>query len=134
MVSCSLGSGGLNFLMNCTNVSVHTTNLTLYGNEGYFGGNMYHYFLLFTPMSVTLESSSLTAGRGSRGGVLVIIDQDVAVNDNYSCGDHSILNQKYQQLLYLSNITFNGNSARNSGVGLQIEDQIIPGYSCVLFS
>ena len=57
---------------------------------------MYHYFLLFTNMSVTLESSPLTAGRGSRGGgVLVIMDQDMAVNDNYSCGDHSILNQKY---------------------------------------
>ena len=89
VVSYSLDSGGLTFVMNCTNVSVHATNLTLYGNEGYFGGNMHFYFLLFTTISVTLESSSLTAGRGSRGGgVLAIIDQHVAVNDNCSCGDH----------------------------------------------
>ena len=44
---------------------------------------MYLYFLPFTNISATLESSSLTAGRGSRGGgVLVTIDQDMAVNDN----------------------------------------------------
>ena len=119
--------------MNCTNLSVHTTNLTLYNNEGYFGGNMYLYFLLFTNISVTLESSSLTAGRGSRGGgVLVIIDQDVAVNDKYSCGVRSVLNQKHHQLLYFSNVTFDGNSARNSGdFRLKIEShQAI----CVLFS
>ena len=46
---------------------------------------MYLYFLFFTNISVTLESSSLTARKGSRGGgVLVIIDQHVAVNDKYS--------------------------------------------------
>ena len=129
----SLGSGGLHFVMNCTNVSVHATNLTLYGNEGYFGGNMYLYFLLFTNISVTLENSSLTAGSASRGaGALVIIDQDVAVNDKYSCGDHSVLNQKHHQLLYLSNVTFDGNSAGNSGAGLQIEDRITPGYLCAI--
>jgi len=43
----SLGSGGLNFAMNCTNVHVNATNLTLYGNEGYFGGNAHFYFMLF---------------------------------------------------------------------------------------
>ena len=48
-------------------VSVHATNLTLYGNEGYFGGNMCLDFLLFTNISVTLKSSSLTAVRGSKG-------------------------------------------------------------------
>ena len=77
-------------------------SLTLYDNEGYFGGNMYLYFLLFTNISVTLESSSQTAERGSRGGgVVAIIDQDVAVSDKYSCGDHSVLNQKHHQLQYL---------------------------------
>ena len=92
VVAYSLDSGGLNFVMNCTNVSVHATSLTLYGNKRYFGGNLYLYILLFINISVTLESSSLTAGRGSRGGgVLVIIDQDVAVNDTYSCSDHSVL-------------------------------------------
>ena len=130
----SLGSGGLNFVMNCVNVyvnatdltlygnegyfggnvnvyvnatdltlygnegyfggnvnvSVRATDLTLYGNEGYFGGNMYLYFLLFTNISFTLENGYLGAGKGSRGaGTLVIIDQDVAVNDKYSYGDHS---------------------------------------------
>ena len=125
----SLGSGGLNFVMNCTNVSVYATNLTLHGNEGYFGGNMYLYFLLFTNISVTLENSSLTAGSASRGaGALIIIDQDVAVNDKHSCGDHSVLNQKHHQLVYLSNVTFDGNSAGISGAGLQIEDRITPGY------
>ena len=129
----SLGSGGLNFVMNCTNVSVHATNLTLYGNEGYFGGNLYLYFLLFTNISVTLQNSSLTAGCSSRGaGALVIIDQDVAVNDKYSCGDHSVLNQKHHQLLYLSNVTVDGNSAEHSGGGLQIEDRITPGYLCAI--
>ena len=101
--------------MNCTNVSVHATSLTLYGNKRYFGGNLYLYIMLFINISVTLESSSLTAGRGSRGGgVLVVIDQDVAVNDTYSCSDHSVLNQKHHQLLYFSNVIFDGNSARNS--------------------
>ena len=129
----SLGSGGLNFVMNCTNVSVHATNLTLYGNEGYFGGNLYLYFLLFTNISVTLENSSLTAGSASRGaGALIIIDQDVAVNDRHSCGDHSVLNQKHHQLLYFSNVTFDGNSAGYSGAGVQIEDRITPGYLCAI--
>ena len=129
----SLGSGGLNFVMNCTNVSVHATNLTLHGNEGYFGGNLYLYFLLFTNISVTLENSSLTAGSASRGaGALIIIDQDVAVNDKHSCGDHSVLNQKHHQLLYFSNVTFDGNSAGYSGAGVQIEDRITPGYLCAI--
>ena len=78
MVCYSLGSGGLTFVMNCTNVSVHATNLTLYGNEGYFGGNMYLHFLLYTNISVTLECSSLTAGRGSRGQGVLVTDQDVS--------------------------------------------------------
>ena len=134
VVCYSLGSGGLNFVMNCTNVSVHATNLTLYDNEGYFGGNMHLYFLPFTTISVTLESSSLTAGRGSRGGgALAIIDEDMAVNDNYSCGDHSVLNQKHHQLLYFSNVTFDGNSARNSGEGLQLKIKSHQAI-CVLFS
>ena len=86
--------------------AIDSTETIYAGNEGYCGGNMYLYFLLFTTISVTVESSSLTTGRGSRGGgVLVIIDQDVAVNDNYSCGEHSVLNQKYHQLLYFSNVT-----------------------------
>ena len=127
------GCGGLTFVMNCLNVSVHATNLTLYGNEGYYGGNMYLYFLLFTNISVTLENSSLTAGSSSRGaGALVIIDQDVPVNDKYSCGDHSVLNQKHHQLLYLSNVTFDGNLAGHSGARLQIEDRITPGYLCAI--
>ena len=29
----------------------------------------------------------------------------MAVNDNYSCGDNSVLNQKHHQLLYFSNVT-----------------------------
>ena len=129
----SLGSGGLNFVMNCTNVSVHATNLTLYGNEGYYEGNMNLYFLLFTNISVTVENSSLTAEGASRGGgALVIINQDVAVNDKYSCGDHSVLNQTHNQLLYFSNVTFDGNSAGNSGAGLRIEDRITPGYLCAI--
>ena len=83
-ILCGMLLSGL-FIMNRT--TVHATNLTLYGNEGYFGGNMCLYFLLFRNISVTLESSSLTARRESRGGgVLVTIDQDMAVNDN-SGGD-----------------------------------------------
>ena len=39
--------------MNCT--IVHATNLTLYDNEGYFGGNMHLYSLPFTNISVTLH-------------------------------------------------------------------------------
>ena len=57
---------------------------------------------------------------------------NMAVNDNYSCGDHSVLNQKHHQLIYFSNVTFDGNSARNSGVGLQIEDQITSSYLCAV--
>ena len=126
----SLGSGGLNFVMNCINVYVNATVLTLYGNEGYFGGNLYLSFRLFTNISVTLENSYLGAGKGSRGaGALVIIDQDVAVNDKHSCGDHSFLNRKHQ-LVYFSNVTFGDNSAEHSGGGLQIEDRITPGYVC----
>ena len=29
-------------------------------------------------------------------------------------------------------MTFDGNSARNSGLGLRIEDQITPGYLCAI--
>ena len=29
-------------------------------------------------------------------------------------------------------MTFDGNSARNSGLGLSIEDQITPGYLCAI--
>ena len=82
---------------------------------------MYLYFLLFTNITVTLESSSLTARRGSRGGGVLVTDQDMAVNDNSSCGDHSVLNQKHHQLLHFSNVTFDGKSARNSGEGLQLK-------------
>ena len=60
------------FIMNCANV--HAINLSLYDNEGCFGGNMHLYVLFLINISDTLESSALTAGRGSReGGVLVTI-------------------------------------------------------------
>ena len=129
----SQSSGGLTFLMNCLNVSVNATDLTLYGNEGYFGGNLYFHFHLFTDISITLQNSYLGAGRApvSRGGgALIKIDQDVAVNDKYSCGDPSVLNQKHHQLLYFSNVTFEDNSTETSGAGLEIEDRITPRYFC----
>ena len=44
-----LGSGGLNFAMNCTNVHVNATSLRLYGNEGYFGGNAHFCYSLTFP-------------------------------------------------------------------------------------
>ena len=113
----SESSGGLTFLMNCLNVSVNATDLTLYGNEGYFGGNLYFHFHLFTDISIALQNSYLGAGRApvSRGGgALIKIDQDVAVNDKYSCGDHSVVNQKRHQLLYFSSVTFDDNSAETS--------------------
>ena len=121
--------------MNCTNVSVNATDLTLYDNEGYFGGNLYIHFQLLTNISVTLENSYLGAGRAlhSRGGgALIKIDQDVAVNDKYSCGDHSVLNQKHHQLVYLSNVMFDNNSDDHSGAGLEIEDRITAGYVCAI--
>ena len=65
----------------------------------------------------------------TRFSTLVIIDQDVAVNDKYSCGDRSFLNQKHR-LVYFSNVTFGDNSAEHSGAGLQVEDRITPGYVC----
>ena len=130
--SHSLGTGGLSFYIKCTNVSVNAANLTMYGNEGHYGGNLCIHFWLFTNISVTMENSYLGAGRGSRGGgVFVKIDPDVPVNDKYSCGDHSVLNQKSHQLVYFSNVTFDGNSAGNSGAGLEIED-FTPGYLCAV--
>jgi len=119
----SLGSGGLNFVMNCTNVHIIATKLGLYNNDGYFGGNAQFYFFLFTNISITLENSYLGAGQASRGaGALVAIDETTAVNDKDSCGDYSVLNQKYHKLVHLSNVTFSENSARTSGAGFQIED------------
>ena len=128
----SWGSGGLTFIMGCPNVSVHATDLTLYGNEGYFGGNLFFRFLLFTNISITLENSYVSAGRAPEsrgGGALVFIDEDVVVKDKYSCGSHSLLYQKHQ-LLFFSNVTFDHNSAQSSGAGLEIEHQTIPGYFC----
>ena len=131
----SWSSGGLTFFMNCTNVSVNATDLTLYGNEGYFGGNLYIHFQLLTNISVTLKNSYLGAGRVSDsrgGGALIKIDQDVAVNDKYLCGEHSVLNQKHHQLVYLSNVIFDNNTAKVSGAGLEIEDRITAGYFCAI--
>ena len=128
-----LGTGGLSFYIKCTNVSVNGTNLTMYGNEGHFGGNLCIHFWVFTNISITMENSYLGAGRGSRGGgVFVKIDGDVPVNDKYSCGGYSVLNQKPHQLVYFSNVTFDTNSARSSGAGLEIEDYITPGYLCTV--
>ena len=128
-----LGTGGLSFYIKCTNVSVNGTNLTMYGNEGHFGGNLCIHFWVFTNISITLENSYVGAGRGSRGGgVFVKIDPDVPVNDKYSCGGYSVLNQKYHQLVHFSNVTFDTNSARSSGAGLEIEDYIAPGYLCAV--
>jgi len=84
--------------LNCTNVHVNATNLRLYGNEGYFGGNAQFYFMLFTNFSITLEDSILGVGQASRAaGALVAIDEDTAVNDEDSCGDYSVLNQNYHK-------------------------------------
>jgi len=127
----SLSSGGLNFAMNCTNVHVNATNLRLYGNEGYFGGNAHFYFLLFTSISVTIENSYLGAGQASRGaGALVFIGEDTAVNDKDSCSHHSLHFQNHHQLMYFSNVTFQENAAQNSGAGFQIEDRMEPGHWC----
>ena len=129
----SLCTGGLSFYIKCTNVSVNATSLTMYGNEGCYGGNLCIHFWLFTNISVTLENSYLGAGKGSRGGgVFVKIDQEVPVNDKYSCGDHSVLNQKHHQLVYFSNVTIDNNSALSSGAGLEIEYRITPGYLCAV--
>ena len=131
----TLGSGGLNFAMNCTNVHVNATNLRLYGNEGYFAGNAQFYFMLFTNVSITLESSYLGAGQATRGaGALVAIDDDAAVNDKDSCGDNVALNQRYHKLVHLSNVKFSKNSAEWSGAGFQLEDRSPPGYKCTIQS
>ena len=129
----SLCTGGLSFYIKCTNVSVNATSLTMYGNEGHYGGNLCIHFWLFTNISVTLENSYLGAGKGSRGGrVFVKIDQEVPVNDKYSCGDHSVLNKKHHQLVYFSNVTIDNNSALSSGAGFEIENHITPGYLCAV--
>ena len=131
----TMGSGGLNFAMNCTNVHVNATNLRLYGNEGYFAGNAKFYFMLFTNVSITLENSYLGAGQADRGaGILVDIDDDAAVNDKDSCGDNLTLNQKYHKLLHLSNVTFSENFAERSGAGFQLQDRTPPGYKCAMQS
>ena len=107
----SWGSGGLTFVMGCPNVSIHATDLILYSNEGHLGGNLFFHFMRFTNISITLENSYVTAGSASRGaGALVTIDEDVAINDKYSCGGHSLLHQKHQ-LLYFSNVTLDHNPA-----------------------
>ena len=127
----SLSSGGLNFAINCTNVHVNATNLRLYGNKGYFGGNAHFYFMLFTSISIAIENSYLGAGQASRGaGALVFIGEDTAVNDKDSCSHHSLHFQNHHQLMYFSNVTFQENAAQNSGAGFQIEDRMEPGHWC----
>jgi len=126
-----IGSGGLSFFMNCTNVYVNASNLKLSGNDGYFGGNAQFCFMLFTNISVTLEDSILDAGQASRGaGALVIINHDTAVNDKDSCGHRLLHFQNHHQLMHISNVTFQGNVAAISGAGFQIEDIMEPGYWC----
>jgi len=118
-------SGGLNFFMNCTNVHVNATSLTLYGNQGIFGGNAHFYFMLFTSISVTIENSYLGAGQAPRGaGALVQIE---AVNDEDSCSHRSLHFQNHHQLMYFSNVTFQENVAQISGAGFEIQDLGEPG-------
>jgi len=126
-----IGSGGLSFFMNCTNVYVNASNLKLLGNDGYFGGNAQFCFMLFTNISVTLEDSILDAGQASRGaGALVIINQDTAVNDKDSCSHRLLHLQNHHQLMHLSNVSFRGNVARMSGADFQIEDPMKLGHWC----
>jgi len=114
--------------MNCRNVHVYATNLTLYGNQGNFGGNAHFYFKLFTNISITLENSYLGAGQTFRGaGALVQID---AVNDEDSCGHCSLHFQNHHQLMYFSNVTFQENVAQISGAGFEIEYLGEPGHWC----
>jgi len=124
------GSGGLNVFMNCANVYINASNLKLRGNKGYFGGNVQFFFKLFTNVSVTLEDSNLDAGQASRGaGVFVAIDQDTAVNDEDSCSHRSLHFWNHHQLMYLSNVTFQGNVARTTGADFEMEDHMEPGHS-----
>ena len=78
--------------MNCKNVHVHAKNLILYGNQGHYEGNLRFWLFLFTNISITLENSYIGAGQATRGaGVLVTIDEDLAINDKDSCGQHTVL-------------------------------------------
>ena len=125
-------TAGLSLHMNCKYVHVCAKNLFLDGNEGHYGGNLHFWLFFFTNISVTLENSYIGAGQATRGGgVLVTIDEDLAVNDKDSCGQHSVLFQKQHKLMQLSNVTFQGNIAQHFGAGFQMEDRITPGHWCV---
>ena len=61
---------------------------------------------------------------------IVIINQDIAVNCKDSCSHRLLHPQNHHQLMYFSNVTFQGNVARMSGAGFQIEDLMRPGHWC----
>ena len=125
-------TAGLSFHMNCKNVHVHAKNLFLYGNEGHYGGNLHFWLFFFTNISITMENSYIGAGQATRGaGVLVTINEDLAVNDKDSCGQHTVLLQMQHKFMHFSNVTFQGNNAKHFGAGFQMEDRITPGHWCV---
>ena len=128
--SC-IGSEGLRFVMNCTNVYVNASNLKLSGNDGYFGRNAQFCFMLFTNIFGHFRWCIVDAGQASRGaGALVIINQDAPVIDKDSCSHRLLHLQDHPELMHISNVTFQGNVATISGAGFQIEDLMRPGHWC----
>ena len=90
------GTGGLTVLLNCAGVNVSITNSILDHNHGYFGGNLYIHFILFTGNFVRLSNVTASNGSGDRGtGIFIVVDVNLPINDHTSCGSGSLHTPHY---------------------------------------
>lgn len=102
------GTGGLTVLINCADVKVSITNSILDHNHGYFGGNLYICFIMFTGNFIRLHNVTTSNGSGNRGtGIFVVVDDNLPINDPTSCGSGSLHTPHY--LMEMTSVSMIGN-------------------------
>ena len=124
----STGCGGLTIDVRCFNVRVQIEDSLFSENTGFFGANLYFYFLMLTNNSVLIKNTTSSYGNtiGRGGGLFVMLSDSIALNDPYSCGLQST-ERTEKSLLHIFDVRLIG----NIGIGaLTIEDRTYPEIEC----
>ena len=109
-----INAGGLSIDLNCPNIRVVMSNVTMSSNVGNVGGNLGISFQIYSNVSIEISNSHFEGGNSPKGGGMFVTLIEVPPKNNV-CGTN--VKQITNGLLYVYNTTFNNNIATKYGGG-----------------